>query len=151
MENYWYIFHGEIHLYNLTSKILISLWKRTHCGHFISSKIYQSHPANLIQVFLFSESRDHRPQTVLNSTGFLPFKKIHSQGWHANQSHNTCSNAVWTASANNKWLRYPNYWYFRAHKKRQRERAQPGSSSSSFHTMPAKAADSTATFNCWPS
>lgn len=113
MEKYTFI--------NLQAKYLFH-YGNEHTVDISSSQIYKSHPANSRQVFLFSASRDHRPQTMVNSKGFLPFKKTHSQGWHANHSHNTSWNAVWVAYANSKWLRYPNYWHSRAHKKRQTKR-----------------------------
>lgn len=123
MENYWYVFNREIHLYNLTRKMFISLWKQTHYGHFIISDL-QITSSKLNTGFPFikrTETIALKPQL----RGFFLSKKRHSQGWHANQSCNTSSNAVWAAFENNKCPRYPNYQQFRAPKKRQAKRKGP--------------------------
>lgn len=128
MENYWYVFKREIHLHNLTSKMFLSLWKQTHCGHFIISDL-QITSSKLNTGFPFikrTETIAFKPHlTFLLKVSSFKKKKEHSQGWHANQSCNTLSNAVWTAFENNKWLCYPNYQQSGAPKNRQAEKKGP--------------------------
>lgn len=108
-----------------------------------SSQIYKLHPANLIQVFHFSESRDHRPQTAVNSTGFLPFKKhiIKDDMQISHVTHLQMLFEQHLQTINDYVIPAPDILE-RTQKGRQRERARLVSSSSSFHAMPDKAADS---------
>lgn len=123
--------------------MFISLWKQTHYGHFIISDL-QITSSKLNTGFPFikrTETTAFKPQL----RGFLPFKKKTFPRTTYKSVHATHLQMLFEQHLKTIHIHFIPTTNNSEHprKGRQKERAHLMSSSSSFHTMSDKAADST--------